>query len=1237
MARRVASRRPDRAACRWAAAVALCLSAGFPALHAHAQETGPEVPESAPDPALEADEAEASPAPSFEFDLAETYRRTGAVQDARSSGAFDAFLPTRIPETIRPGRREYRLPPPSFARGEALQPEEPLPEVFVKKPPPPVVLFPRPRPESYLPPSDAERSAALAKVKGNGKRARNEKRGEREKTPAPPPLPPPPVEATETAEATETSDHEAEPQTHAVAVAETPTPVGSESAPLEALPAPVSPPNTPSPVGAPDLAAIAAPGAPAAHAATKDSNSAEKAGGGKTQAESDARDNHAAPRLPPLALPLDPPRVERIGIDQPVLAPSSNAMAEGAVRSGAEPSAPIAPLPPDTLRDARKRSAFRPSESGHTPAPEIPLDLGSALHAAPEPAAARTPAAALVDLGEQDFWTAGGQTPAETEDDESKPRPADPEFPRHFPDDGATVKPVRAERLRFRDVAPRPGDPELMRRWPRASDLETDGAAVAPKTRRDGDEALLAFVPGEAPRFRMGEGLDDPGHELSAPLVLPLPEIPALDEAAAEGAPGDAPAKDGPAERQTVLAKLAELSKAGRKEPEAKDKKKGGPEQRNPEELVEEHLREVQEKNRLLKELNAGETPGDTPEGAGEGAAANSDGGRNARALRLLQVLSEDRPTGVLRGRIVDARTGIPVPARVRVVDETDCAVSAQVADQGFWCDGAFAVKALEGMVNVEVSAGRFRSAFRKAYRVEGNKATDVVIELAQPEPFDFARRGWCLADLDLALLAPEGARTVWSGEAPLPADAALVARAEGVTVLGLNVASTVPDKPGEKLEPGAEAALREAIENAAAPGQLVLATFGGPEHPFCGSALGLGMTSWQDLPRKLNDPHQPLRDWFGELRQHGGLALYTELSGRRTVDPREAIIPVLPRLVEEGFYAKDDTHARLYAPTELLFDTVAGASYEGLVYDGSEIAEAIWFNLLNQGYAVPAVGAGGGTLEQGRLPFGQTLLAIDGKPTRENVLDAIRRGRCSITFGPAVFAKIFERDRGPGDRLPADGRKLSLQIQAYASMTPGARLERIEVIRNGAVVYTDRPASGMTQLHDFRYPVAETHDAWYIVRITESIGPSDTDRTQRIALTNPIYFDAPGRVGPRPAQTRMRGTLRRPGGTPMAGTVTVLEPGKPKREVAIGANGRYEVTYASAGILIFAAKGYEPAMRKIFDHPRVQRALGELHTEREASLKDHFAKPTIFGSWRLLLAELEADVELRPAKPALP
>ncbi|MCK6472394.1 MAG: hypothetical protein L6R28_11675 [Planctomycetes bacterium] len=1126
------------------------------------------MPKPVPDPSLEADEVDAPPLPSFEFDLAETYRRTGAAQDAGARGAFDAFVPTRIPETIRPGTKEYRLPPPAFANGDALQPDEPLPAIFVKKPPPPEVLFPRPRPESYLPPSDTERNAALAKAEKNGKRGKNEKRGKREKTPElPAPPPAPPVEAPETAEATETTDHEAARETR-TAAAGTPTPVGTESAPLEALPAPVAPPVPPAAPSAP--VAPAAPTAPAAPANTID--------------------------------------------------------------------APAAGSP----RDARYMAAYRLSEATRTNeavAPESAAPPATAEGATPEPAP-RTPAAALVDLGEQDYWTAGGQKPAPAAEGKPQPRPADPEFPRQFPDDGATVQPARAERQLFREVTPRAGDPELLRRWPRTDNLETDAGTRAPTMeRRNGDDALLAFAPGAAPRFRMGEGLDDPGHELSAPLVLPLPEIPALDTPGGD-TPGEATSKGDPAARLTVLQKLAELTAAGKKDPEEKDgkDKKGDQAQRDPEKLVAEHLREVEEKNKLLKELNAaGETTAEAPDGAGESAAKNSDGGRNARAMHLLQVLSGDRPTGLLRGHIVDARSRQPLPARVRVVDETDCAVSAQVVDQGFWCDGAFAVKALEGMVNVEVSAGRFRSAFRKAYRVEGNKATDVVIELALPEPFDFARRGWCLADLDLALLAPEGARTVWSGEAPLPADAALVARAEGVAVLGLNVASTVPDKPGEKLEPGAEAALREAIENSAAPGQLVLATFGGPEHPFCGSALGLGMTSWQDLPRKLNDPHQPLRDWFGELRQHGGLALYTELSGRRTVDPREAIIPVLPRLVEDGFYAKDDAHARLYAPTELLFDTIAGASYEGLVYDGSEIAEAIWFNLLNQGYAVPAVGAGGGTLEQGRVPFGQTLLAIDGTPTRENVLDAIRRGRCSITFGPAVFAKIFERDRGPGDRLPADGRKLSLQIQAYASMTPGARLERIEVIRNGAVVYTDRPAEGMTQLHDFRYPVAETHDAWYIVRITESIGPSETDRSQRIALTNPIYFDAPGRVGPRPAQTRMRGTLRRPGGTPMAGTVTVLEPGKPKREVVIGANGRYEVTYASAGILIFAAKGYEPAMRKIFDHPRVQRALGELHTEREASLKEHFAKPTIFGSWRLLLAELEADVELRPARPAQP
>lgn len=295
----------------------------------------------------------------------------------------------------------------------------------------------------------------------------------------------------------------------------------------------------------------------------------------------------------------------------------------------------------------------------------------------------------------------------------------------------------------------------------------------------------------------------------------------------------------------------------------------------------------------------------------------------------------------------------------------------------------------------------------------------------------------------------------------------------------------------------------------------------------------------------------------------------------------------------------------------------------------GSEAAEAIWFNLLNQGYSVPIVGAEGGSLEAGRPPFGQTFVKLSAPLTRENVLQACREGRSMVSFGPVVFVDVVERARGPGDRLPAEGRPLSLRIRAFSSLSESASLESFDILRNGEVAHHETCEQGMTELYDFRFPLTEKRDAWYVVRITEVLQKPTVAR--RHAWTNPIYFDTQGRPKPKPASSRIHGTLRRTGGAPLAGSITVLEPGEPDRECPVGVDGRFDLQMRSAGTLIFAAPGFDPAAWKPLQHPKVQRALGAIQTERDGMARRQLVRPTLFSEWRYMLADLDTDIELSP------
>jgi hypothetical protein len=236
------------------------------------------------------------------------------------------------------------------------------------------------------------------------------------------------------------------------------------------------------------------------------------------------------------------------------------------------------------------------------------------------------------------------------------------------------------------------------------------------------------------------------------------------------------------------------------------------------------------------------------------------------------------------------------------------------------------------------------------------------------------------------------------------------------------------------------------------------------------------------------------------------------------------------------------------------------------------------------------------------------------------------------VSFGPVVFVDVVERARGPGDRLPSDGRQLSLRIRGFSSLTESASLEGFDIIRNGEVVYHEKCEKGLTELFDFRFPFTEKRDAWYVVRMTEVLEKPAVSRRQ--AWTNPIYFDTQSREKPKPARSRVHGTLRRTGGAPLAGSITVIEPGEPDRECNVGMDGRFDLQMRSAGTLVFASPGYDPVAWKPVQHPNVQRALGGIQTERDGVVRRQLVRPTIFSEWRYLLADLRTDVELSP-RPA--
>jgi len=785
----------------------------------------------------------------------------------------------------------------------------------------------------------------------------------------------------------------------------------------------------------------------------------------------------------------------------------------------------------------------------------------------------------------------------------------------------------------------RPDDPEFIRSAALKEDSSPDaplpkshstGIARTPNARTPGQTHPATSSLRDAPRFISGDGLDSDAAEIVAALALAEQEAPksALEAAALETPDEKTPAErakkeDVPASavKSPEDAATAELiAKLGGIKPGAagktKTKKGKGPaESEDPEKRFQDLIAQIDKNKKMLAAMSKARDEKSTdalPEGERERI-------KDPRSHMILEALRGNTPTATVTGTITDGTGRQTMSGRVRILDATDSAVAAPLSE-GFWSTGNFSATVISGPVKIEAWRGRFAPPYLHGINVKPRATVHIDIPLNRPASHLFATRGWHLADLDMGLRLQPGERSMWLGEPPQLADLLLAARAEGVQILGVPIPFSNPES--------AKAIQAYKPENAGSV--LVLPVFPGPRHPFHGSAMGLGIKSWGKMPVETGLPEQPLYEAFEEIRARGGLAVIKDLTGLKTVDLRRDVLSMLPRLEQSHYFARTSGKLRLYSANELPFATVIGPSYDVIAFDGSDAAVRLWFNLLNKDYSVAIIGAGGGSLEGGRLPYGQTFIQFDGGLTRESVMEAIKQGHTSVSFGPAAFCKIVERDKGPGSVLPADGRQLTLQIQAYASLAHGTQLEKIEIIRNGEVVHTQQASEGESSVHNLSWPISETASAWYIVRVTERKNIGNAMQSGGSAWTSPIYFRNAAYAEPAPVVSKVSGTLRK-GLTPVQGTVTAVVAGQPPQQVATDTGGAFSITLPASGSLIFSADGCEPVAHRIFEHPSIQRAMGALIGEQRGTLAEQFGNPALLPTWKLLLSELHWDITVSP------
>jgi hypothetical protein len=285
----------------------------------------------------------------------------------------------------------------------------------------------------------------------------------------------------------------------------------------------------------------------------------------------------------------------------------------------------------------------------------------------------------------------------------------------------------------------------------------------------------------------------------------------------------------------------------------------------------------------------------------------------------------------------------------------------------------------------------------------------------------------------------------------------------------------------------------------------------------------------------------------------------------------------------------------------ELPFDTIAGPTYdsidimmqtkERLV---NQLGEQLWFMLLNQGYRMPATASTDATFDNpGRAVPGavRVYTRIEGELTLAKVAAAMKAGRNFVTSGPLLTFTVG--GKGIGDVVPVATRiKQKARVQAWASGAPDEYLTKIEVIRNGQI-YKNFTLLNKPKMHTVDFEVEEEDTSWFIVKCYGT-------QWSQYAVSNPIYFEAPGYQVPQPAHAHVDLHVATAGsGRPLDGSYEVLDMiGRKPRILHTGqfTGGGVRFDAPATARIRVRASGCEPAMKSIFiDTPDLLKSTLEI------------------------------------------
>ncbi len=281
----------------------------------------------------------------------------------------------------------------------------------------------------------------------------------------------------------------------------------------------------------------------------------------------------------------------------------------------------------------------------------------------------------------------------------------------------------------------------------------------------------------------------------------------------------------------------------------------------------------------------------------------------------------------------------------------------------------------------------------------------------------------------------------------------------------------------------------------------------------------------------------------------------------------------------------------------EFIFDTIVGPIYDLFLLDNFDSSVKVWHALLNQGYRIPGIYAGGSNFYQkSPYPSVKAYVKIARKSYNQKMLHkALKDGKSVISNGP--FIRLFVESIGSKESIQEtgldndewlNGRSLkigglgftsksmrNIYAESYTCSDPEDKIKSIELIYNGKVIKTKVGGSNQKAL-TAKWKVQLDKPGWLQLRYTSTSGKFH-------AITNPIYLINHQSAIPNPALAKTQiQVLDAKSGKQIKAKILVENFGVITNTTEISEHAIVLQTPATASIIV-EASGYKTSKKSVY------------------------------------------------------